>query len=66
MNGVESTVSRGFMAAVISELTNDYPDSSIIGYKALGTNIIVLNTVDAANELLDRRSAIYSDRYVAC
>ncbi|KAI0646809.1 cytochrome P450 [Trametes meyenii] len=37
-------------------------DSDIIRLNALGTNIIVANSMEVAGELLDRRSAIYSDR----
>ncbi|KAH9973229.1 cytochrome P450 [Lactifluus volemus] len=36
--------------------------SDIVHAKMFGTNIIVLNSAKAANELLDGRSAIYSDR----
>ncbi|KAI9067057.1 cytochrome P450 [Trametes sanguinea] len=37
-------------------------DSDIIRLNALGMNIIVANSIQVATELLDRRSAIYSDR----
>ena len=30
----------------------------------LGTNIIVLNSIQAAYDLIERRSSLYSDRYV--
>lgn len=30
---------------------------------ALGVNMVVANTLEVANELLDKRSAIYSDRF---
>ena len=39
--------------------------SDVIWYNALGSDIIVVNTLKAANELLDKRSSIYSDRFVA-
>jgi hypothetical protein len=34
----------------------------VIFFKALGRSIVVLNSVQAAVDLLDKRSAIYSDR----
>nr|BED43001.1 cytochrome P450 monooxygenase [Trametes versicolor] len=34
----------------------------VVYYKVLGTRIIMLNTIEAAAELLDKRSANYSDR----
>ena len=37
-------------------------DSDIIRLNALGMNIVVANSVEVASELLDKRSAIYSDR----
>ncbi|KAI0371752.1 cytochrome P450 [Pilatotrama ljubarskyi] len=37
-------------------------DSDIIHLNALGMNIVVANSYEVATELLDRRSAIYSDR----
>ncbi|THH13120.1 hypothetical protein EW146_g7061 [Bondarzewia mesenterica] len=36
--------------------------SDIVHVQAFGTHIIVLNTKQAADDLLDRRSSIYSDR----
>lgn len=40
--------------------------SNIIHFNALGNNIVVLNSMQAAKDLLDKRSAIYSDRYAFC
>ncbi|RPD77315.1 cytochrome P450 [Lentinus tigrinus ALCF2SS1-7] len=37
-------------------------NTEILCLNALGMNIIVLDTIDAARELLDKRSSIYSDR----
>ncbi len=37
-------------------------DSDIIHLDVAGTSIVVLNSVEAASELLDGRSALYSDR----
>jgi hypothetical protein len=38
------------------------PESDIIFVKSLGQPIVVLNSVAAAKDLLDRRGAIYIDR----
>ena len=37
--------------------------SDVIYLNLLGTSIYVLNSVQAINDLLDKRSSIYSDRY---
>ncbi|KAI0356140.1 cytochrome P450 [Trametes cingulata] len=37
-------------------------ESDVIRLNALGVNLIVANSMEVARELLDRRSAIYSDR----
>ncbi|EKM54990.1 uncharacterized protein PHACADRAFT_119876 [Phanerochaete carnosa HHB-10118-sp] len=37
-------------------------DSDILRLNVLGSNIIIVNSLEAANDLLDKRSAIYSDR----
>lgn len=39
-------------------------DSDIVSLSFLGTPVIVLNSVKPANDLFEKRSAIYSDRYV--
>ena len=39
--------------------------SDVIRLNVLGHNIIILNSFKAAMELIDQRSAIYSDRFVA-
>ena len=39
-------------------------DSDIIGLNVLGSNIVVLDTLEAANDLLDKRSTLYSGRSV--
>ncbi|KAI0076591.1 cytochrome P450 [Panus rudis PR-1116 ss-1] len=36
--------------------------SDVIGLRIFGTNIVVVNSLEAATELLDKRSSIYSDR----
>nr|VWO98686.1 Aspartate aminotransferase (EC [Ganoderma boninense] len=37
-------------------------DSEMVRLSALGMNIVVVNKLEAVNELLDKRSSIYSDR----
>lgn len=37
-------------------------ESDVIGLRIFGTNIVVVNSLEAATELLDKRSSIYSDR----
>lgn len=37
-------------------------DSDIIHLNAMGTSIVVLSSLEAAEDLLDKRSSIYSDR----
>lgn len=37
-------------------------DSSILHASGAGKNIVILNTVEAARDLLDKRSANYSNR----
>ena len=39
-------------------------DTDILRLNALGTNIIVLDSLKAVKELLDKRANIYSDRRV--
>ncbi|KAI0275201.1 cytochrome P450 [Gloeopeniophorella convolvens] len=41
--------------------SKDY-ESDIVHVNVVGTDIVILNSARAANELLDKRSAIYSDR----
>jgi len=39
-------------------------DSDIIHLSVAGTSLVVLDTSEAATELLEKRSSIYSDRYL--
>lgn len=39
-------------------------DSDVVSLRFLGTPVIVLNSVKPANDLFEKRSAIYSDRSV--
>lgn len=46
-------------------LASDFQvDSDIVRYRIVGSNVIILNSFESAMELLDKRSLIYSDRYV--
>lgn len=42
--------------------TSDGLGSDLIHLEIFGTRVIVINSAKAANDLLDRRSTIYSDR----
>jgi hypothetical protein len=39
-------------------------ESSLVSVSVLGQTMIVIDTIEMAIELLDRRSAIYSSRYI--
>ena len=39
-------------------------DSDLIRLNVFGSNILIVNSLAAASDLLDKRSATYSDRYV--
>jgi hypothetical protein len=43
--------------------TQPYPGSDVIHIDILGSHIVILNSIKSANELLEKRSSIYSDRY---
>jgi hypothetical protein len=45
---------------IYTEWGKDYGD--VVHVNMLGQHLIILNSIEAANELLDQRSAIYSDR----
>ena len=38
-------------------------DSDILHLRAIGTSLIILNSVKAANDLMEKRSYLYSGRY---
>lgn len=42
---------------------NRLTDSELIHVDALGSHFIIVNSAEAATELLDKRSSQYSDRY---
>ncbi|KAH9857833.1 cytochrome P450 [Lenzites betulinus] len=52
---------QGFAWDVYSKWCKQY-DSDIIRLNVLGMNIVIANSIEVANDLLERRSAIYSDR----
>ena len=39
-------------------------DSPLVRLNILGTNLVVVDTLEASRELFDKRSSIYNDRYV--
>ncbi|KAI1790103.1 CyP450 monooxygenase [Ganoderma leucocontextum] len=53
-------ISKTFSAREYRELSNKYGD--VVHLSALGQRIIVLGSLEAANELLDKRSAKYSGK----
>jgi hypothetical protein len=40
-----------------------FTDSDIIHLNVAGNSLVILDTYEAATELLEKRSSIYSDRY---
>jgi hypothetical protein len=53
----------GLLALYVSFIFSHFLGSDIIHLSVAGTHIIVLNSFDAAYELLEKKSSIYSDRY---
>ena len=41
-------------------------DSEIVSFNILGRTMIILDTIEAAEELFERRSGIYSSRCLLC
>ena len=39
-------------------------DSDIVHFEVLGNHVVVVNSTKASNELLEKRSHIYSGKYV--
>ena len=58
--------SRHCFALLYRADTRDDSGSDILGYHILGTRVVIANSLKVAAELLDTRSAIYSDRYAFC
>ena len=56
-------VSRCFIHAALTYCV--LPGSDLIRLNIFGSNIVVVNSLEAALDLLERRSSIYSDRQVA-
>ncbi|TFY83920.1 hypothetical protein EWM64_g94 [Hericium alpestre] len=52
---------EGYIYKAFRQWSRDF-DSAIIHVQILGTHIVVLNTKEVADDLLDNRSSIYSDR----
>jgi hypothetical protein len=52
-----------YVLDLYSLLQVDTPiDSSVIHLNLIGTHLMIVNSVEVAHELFDKRSAIYSDR----
>jgi FMN-dependent NADH-azoreductase len=62
-SGDKSSVSK-IMVSLLQHYINRCPGSDIIHMELFGTHLVVLNSERASNDLLDKRSSIYSDRYV--
>ena len=60
--GERNTVCQVPFSHEITENIKQLPDSDIIHLSAAGMSLIILNSVKAANDLLDKRSSIYSNR----
>jgi hypothetical protein len=53
---------RIMFAACVCELISMSTDSDVLRLNVLGAEHIILNSSEAISDLLDNRSAIYSDR----
>ena len=53
---------RRFVQAICAH-AHPSVDSDIISLKLLGTSVIILNSIEAVNDLFEKRSSNYSDRY---
>jgi hypothetical protein len=65
-NGGKSTVGSRFSRPCcrLAEGALTSADSNILHIQGAGLNVVVLNSQEAAVELMDKRSAIYSSRYL--
>jgi hypothetical protein len=52
------------LASTLRYLINRFLGSDILHLAFFGTHLVVLNSEKASNDLLEKRSSIYSDRYV--
>lgn len=59
-NGLENGVCVNFR--LLSKSSNWTIDSDVIHLNLAGTHVLVVNSREAAFELFEKRSAIYSDR----
>ena len=53
---------RIVLVARFCELISTFVDSDVLHLKLLGAHNVILNSSEAISDLLDKRSAIYSDR----
>jgi hypothetical protein len=66
-NGVVSTViiQLRYMSSLRLSPSKLYTDSDIIYMNVLGQSIVLIDKYEAAVEILDKRSGIYSSRFVS-
>ena len=57
----DSTLKLGSQVSYVSTVTG----SDLLYYESWGRSFIVINSLDGAIDLLERRSALYADRCVA-
>ena len=51
-----------FHLNIITNATSIFPTGDIVSLSIFGRTLIILNSVEAANDLLYKKSSIYSDR----
>ena len=52
----------GFVSKMVKKLLNVCNVGSIVSLDILGSNLILLNTIETLKDLYDKRGSIYSDR----
>lgn len=62
--GTSSDLHCSYRSVRLSILMLPCIDTDILHLSVMGTNIIVLDSPEAVLELMERKSSIYSDRYV--
>lgn len=62
--GASSTVrSLTLFRVTVQHVAHVDAGSDVVHYEAFGTHMIVVNSARAANDLFEKRSALYNDRY---
>jgi hypothetical protein len=65
VHGMEQTIQHVVPMSPVLDTDDWFSDSDIIHLNVAGTSVIVLSSLEAAVNLLEKRSAIYSDRQAA-